>query len=101
MKALEDGMLVHNHILLYGLQQSLYLRSKLVNMYSACESMTNGQKLFDKISKRNVLLWNSMIRGYANSGFWEEALGIYYEMLRHGLQLDGYTFLVLSRHMQA
>eukprot|EP00253_Pinus_taeda_P025313 PITA_25313 len=92
MKALEDGRLVHNRILLYGLEQSLYLISKLVNMYSVCGSMKDARKLFDKISKRNVLLWNSMIRGYANNGFWEGALGLYYEMPRHGLQADRYTF---------
>eukprot|EP01018_Ginkgo_biloba_P015183 Gb_08062 [translate_table: standard] len=97
IKALEEGREVHAYIVSTGLEQSVYLRSKLVNMYAMCGSLENARHVFDKTSKRNVLLWNSMIRGYARNGFLEDALTLYCEMHRTEMKPDKYTFPIVLK----
>eukprot|EP01018_Ginkgo_biloba_P020817 Gb_00206 [translate_table: standard] len=83
---------VHAHIFITGLHQKIVLGTKLVNMYGMCGSMENARLVFDKAHDRNVFLWNVMIRGYARNGPFEEALALYYQMQRSGIQPDNFTF---------
>eukprot|EP01018_Ginkgo_biloba_P020809 Gb_00201 [translate_table: standard] len=83
---------VHAHIFTTGLDQDIFLGAKLVSMYAMCGSVENARLVFDKIYKRNVFLWNAMIRVYARNGPSEEALAIYYQMQQTGTQPDKYTF---------
>eukprot|EP01018_Ginkgo_biloba_P032702 Gb_11925 [translate_table: standard] len=92
MKALTEGKQVHARIVLNGLAQNANLGTKLVNMYTVCGSMVEARLIFDKLLKRNLTLWNVMIRGYARNGNCEEALTLYYQMQREGMQPDDFTF---------
>lgn len=92
MKSLSDGKEVHAHMLLSGLNQDEYLGTKLVNMYANCGSMEDARQVFEKMSKRNVRLWNAMVRGYACNGSLEETLKIFYQMQWEGEQPNNFTF---------
>eukprot|EP01018_Ginkgo_biloba_P026381 Gb_16448 [translate_table: standard] len=89
MKALTQ---VHARILTTGLEQTIFLQTKLVSMYAMYGSMEYARLVFEKICKPNVSLWNLMIRWYAKDGPCEEALALYYQMLREGIQPDNFTF---------
>ena len=39
-----------------------------------------GKQQFDSMPKRDVASWNSMIRGFANVGQYEEALALFHDM---------------------
>ena len=39
-----------------------------------------GKQLFDSMPERDVASWNSMIRGFANVGQYEEALALFHDM---------------------
>eukprot|EP01018_Ginkgo_biloba_P030400 Gb_19693 [translate_table: standard] len=92
MKALKEGKQVHNRMLSSGFEQNPFLGSKIVSMYSMCGSVIDARLVFEKIVKRNVLLWNEMIRGYVRNGQYEDALTLYHEMQRSNMQPDKYTF---------
>eukprot|EP01018_Ginkgo_biloba_P033250 Gb_04533 [translate_table: standard] len=83
---------IHAHILIHGHDQNILLETKLVNSYAMCFSLENACRVFDKICKPNVFLWNAMIRGYAKNGLCEELLTFYYQMQLSGVQPDNYTF---------
>eukprot|EP01018_Ginkgo_biloba_P022393 Gb_37554 [translate_table: standard] len=91
-KALTEGKQVHTHMLRTQIQVNAFLASNLVSMYAKCGNLGEARRVFDKISKRNALLWNGMIRGYAMHGYCEEALAIYYQMQQAGVQPDSFTF---------
>eukprot|EP01018_Ginkgo_biloba_P020997 Gb_22288 [translate_table: standard] len=92
MKALAEGKQVHAHMLISGFEQNVFLSAKLVSMYANCKNTENACQVFDKITKPNVYLWNTMIRGYTRSGFCEDALALFYQMQEAGLQPDNFTF---------
>ncbi|XP_028059679.1 putative pentatricopeptide repeat-containing protein At3g11460, mitochondrial [Camellia sinensis] len=54
--------------------------------------MDYARKLFDLIPERDLFLWNTMIRGYADLGPCQEAIVLYRDMHRIGLLPDSYTF---------
>eukprot|EP01018_Ginkgo_biloba_P030238 Gb_09382 [translate_table: standard] len=91
-KALAEGKEVHAHMRRNGLNEKVNLQTKLVSMYAVCGSLVDARHTFDKMRKRNVSLWNAMIRGYANNGLSDEALAIFGQMQRTDVQLDHHTF---------
>ncbi|XP_057824446.2 pentatricopeptide repeat-containing protein DOT4, chloroplastic-like isoform X2 [Cryptomeria japonica] len=93
-KALTPGKQVHAHIILTGLNQDSFLKSKLLNFYVMCENLKDARQLFDTIPKQitHAFLWNVMIKGYASGGFSEKAIGMYYQMYLVGIEPDNFTF---------
>eukprot|EP01018_Ginkgo_biloba_P026598 Gb_12372 [translate_table: standard] len=89
MKSLKQ---VHAQILLNELDQNISLGSKLVSMYAMFGSLENARLVFDKINKRNIVLWNAMIRGLARKGLFGEILTLYFQMQQAGIQPDNFTF---------
>jgi pentatricopeptide repeat protein len=46
-----------------------------------------------KHKQHNVFLWNDMIRDYVKNGFCDEALRMYYQMQRAGIEPDKLVFI--------
>ncbi|KAL4204934.1 hypothetical protein AMTRI_Chr01g112170 [Amborella trichopoda] len=91
-KAIKPGKQIHARLLQMGFGYDPILATKLVNLYAIyCDSLPFARKLFDKIPKRNIFLWNVLIRGYAWNGPLEEALNLYYDLLKLGLKPDNFT----------
>lgn len=91
-KAVNPGKQIHALISQMGFGFHAVLATKLVNLYSACDSLHNAHQLFDRIPQRNLFLWNVLIRGYAWNGPYEVAIELYYRLLELGLVPDNFTF---------
>lgn len=92
-KAIEPGKQLHAHLCLNGVVfYNVNLTTQLVNLYSVCNSVSYAHYLFDRIPKRNIFLWNILIRGYAWNGPHEAAISLYRQLLEHGLVPDNFTF---------
>eukprot|EP01018_Ginkgo_biloba_P034186 Gb_33064 [translate_table: standard] len=83
---------VHAQIFITGLHQNVFLGTKLVSIYAEGTNMDDARLVFDKMHKRDVILWNAMIKGYATNGRCEESLELYYRMQRTGIQPNNFTF---------
>eukprot|EP01018_Ginkgo_biloba_P030661 Gb_29995 [translate_table: standard] len=82
---------VHARILITGLHENLFVGTKLVSMYSIHGNLQSARLVFDKIYNPNIYLWNAIIRGYVSVELHEEAIALYYQMQRIGIQPDRYT----------
>ncbi|PIA63992.1 hypothetical protein AQUCO_00201353v1 [Aquilegia coerulea] len=92
-KSLVEGKKIHEHILKNKTHiTKTILLDKLTCMYLACGEIDLARSVFDQIPRRNVILWNSMIRGYAWKGPLDQAIGVYYEMLDLGIKPNKFTF---------
>ncbi|EEF46437.1 pentatricopeptide repeat-containing protein, putative [Ricinus communis] len=91
-KALIPGKQLHASLCHVGLQFDRVLAPKLVNLYCICNSLCEARLLFDKIPKRNLFLWNVLIRGYAWYGPYEASIQLYYKIFDYGLVPDNFTF---------
>ncbi|XP_057843036.1 pentatricopeptide repeat-containing protein At4g02750 [Cryptomeria japonica] len=80
MGALKQGMEIHRSIVESGFFSDVVVASALVDMYAKCGIIHKAQKLFDKISQRNVISWNAMIAAYLQNGVFDEALKLFKAM---------------------
>ncbi|KAK9280289.1 hypothetical protein L1049_013977 [Liquidambar formosana] len=70
---LKRGKEIHGYALVIGVEEDVYVRSTLVDMYAKCGFISEARTLFHTMSERNTVTWNSMIFGYANHGYCSES----------------------------
>ncbi|KAG6412882.1 hypothetical protein SASPL_125575 [Salvia splendens] len=76
---------------------SVVLGNALVDMYAKCGSTTRARSVFDRMPRRDVISWTSMIVGHAVNGEGEESLATFQQMCAEKLVPNSVTFLgVLS-----
>ncbi|XVE50006.1 hypothetical protein DITRI_Ditri01bG0127400 [Diplodiscus trichospermus] len=90
--ALELGKWVDAFISRNGLKRTISLGTALIDMYSRCGSIDDSIKIFNGMPVKNVLTWTVLINGLAVHGRSKEALKVFYEMRKIGLQPDRVTF---------
>ncbi|EEF51490.1 pentatricopeptide repeat-containing protein, putative [Ricinus communis] len=78
--AIYGGRGIHGHAIKLGLYSDLFVQNSLISFYSACEFVSNSRKLFDEMSNRDVVSWNSMIIGYLRSGDLDQSLNLFRKM---------------------
>lgn len=66
--SLEQGKQLHSYVIERGVESSVVLDIGLVDMYVKCGNVEIAHKLFERILKRNVVLWNANIIGYSQNG---------------------------------
>eukprot|EP01018_Ginkgo_biloba_P002684 Gb_08253 [translate_table: standard] len=79
-KALQEGKLVHAHMMKGGLESDRFLRNHLLNMYAKCGSLAHAHKMFDKMPERNLISWNTLIGGYVQGGSVDDARRLFDKM---------------------
>eukprot|EP01018_Ginkgo_biloba_P017986 Gb_15352 [translate_table: standard] len=77
LAALKLGKEFHEQIIRSGFQSNVFVGSALVDMYVKCDNVEEALKVFDKMTERNVVSWNTMITGYAQNGQVVEALELF------------------------
>eukprot|EP01018_Ginkgo_biloba_P031865 Gb_04144 [translate_table: standard] len=92
---LERGKEVHEEIRRSGFQSDVFVGSALVDMYVKCGNIEDARHVFDKMPERNVVSWNALMAGYVQNGHGEEALALFHEMLRLGIQPNEFTFATI------
>ncbi|XP_057820816.2 pentatricopeptide repeat-containing protein At2g22070 [Cryptomeria japonica] len=90
---LEQGKQVHPHIIKSGNEMAAFVGSSLVDMYAKCGSIDDARKAFDKQSKNDVVLWTTIITGYAQHGLGHQAIELFQQMLQAGIKPNAISFL--------
>jgi hypothetical protein len=73
-KALRFGKQLHGVVVKKLYKEDIHVGSALVTMYARCGDVFDAQVVFDKMTRRNTITWTSMISGYEQSGYGEEAI---------------------------
>eukprot|EP01018_Ginkgo_biloba_P001657 Gb_20195 [translate_table: standard] len=92
-KNLPEAKLVHAHMIQTGFKcRDISLGNKLVTMYAKCGNMVDADGVFNQMPERDVVSWTAMIVACARHGYSEEALALFRQMQRTGIQPNGFTF---------
>ncbi|CAL0325621.1 unnamed protein product [Lupinus luteus] len=91
--ALSFGKSLHQLIKSKNLETNIYVLTALVDMYAKCGNISEALQLFDSMSEKNTVTWNTMIFGYGLHGYGREALMLFNEMLHLGFHPSSVTFL--------
>ncbi|GFP98872.1 pentatricopeptide repeat-containing protein at1g53600 mitochondrial [Phtheirospermum japonicum] len=91
------GLQIHASVFKMDMEHNLSIRNSLVSMYSKCGIINDAYKIFESITKPNIVSFNSMITGFAYNGFGGEAIELFRKLVDEGHEPNEVTFLgVLS-----
>ncbi|KAL3616642.1 hypothetical protein CASFOL_039036 [Castilleja foliolosa] len=58
-----------------------FVASALVDMYCNCKRVVSGRRVFDSASDWKLELWNTMLAGYTQNGFYNDALMLFMKLM--------------------
>ena len=93
--ALNQGLQIHSCVLKMSLEYDLSIQNSLTSFYSKCGNVMDAYRIFIDIVEPNVISYNSIINGFAQNGFGEEALSVHKKMQSEGLEPNRVTFLAV------
>ncbi|GER49799.1 pentatricopeptide repeat-containing protein [Striga asiatica] len=96
MDNLKLGVQIHCTAVKNGLDLTLFTGNGLVSMYGKCGDLVCARKVFDEMPLKDIVSWNSMVAGYAQTGLFDKALEVCKEMVSLGLKPDPGTMASLS-----
>lgn len=97
LSSLRLGKCVHSHALVSGHGSDRFVEAALVTFYAKSGDLGVARKVFDEMSERTVVAWNSMISAYEQNGCAREAIEVFCRMRERGVPPDSTTFVsVLS-----
>ncbi|KFK31372.1 hypothetical protein AALP_AA6G103700 [Arabis alpina] len=90
------GSLIHSSALKLGLGSRVVVASALVDMYSKCGMLKQAELMFSTMPRKNLIVWNAMISGYARNGDATKAIKLFNQLKQEKfLKPDRFTFLNL------
>ncbi|KAJ6304232.1 hypothetical protein OIU77_017992 [Salix suchowensis] len=97
LAGLGEGQQVHMLISKSVHQDTTFVASALLNMYSKCGELSIARKIFDEvvIGQRDLVLWNSMIAAYAHHGCGMEAIELFEDMQGLGFKPNDVSYVGL------
>ncbi|KAJ8436682.1 hypothetical protein Cgig2_025512 [Carnegiea gigantea] len=68
LAALKYGICAHAYFVVRGFVVDTSICNVLIDMYAKCGKIKTAREVFDRIDKRDIVTWNSMIAGYGIHG---------------------------------
>ncbi|KAK1436613.1 hypothetical protein QVD17_02395 [Tagetes erecta] len=93
LKNLKLGKEVHNYTIRNGIDMATGVGSALIAMYSGCDDLEASYAIFNGLSTKDVVIWNSLIAASAKKGFGVGALDLLREMKLNNVHLDSVTVI--------
>ncbi|KAL6526943.1 hypothetical protein OROGR_016033 [Orobanche gracilis] len=78
-----DGLTVravHAHTVGFGYECDVYVQNALISLYSDLGILEDARRVFDEMSNRDVVSWNSVIVGCLRGGVLDLAMGLFRQM---------------------
>ncbi|MCL7030176.1 hypothetical protein MKW94_004585 [Papaver nudicaule] len=80
-KTLYFGASIHGYLYKLGMiKDNVMLGTAILDMYSKCKHVGLARMVFDEMTVKNSVSWNSMIDGYMRNGDVEDAIQLFGEM---------------------
>ncbi|KNA19726.1 hypothetical protein SOVF_059080 [Spinacia oleracea] len=95
LASLKYGACTHGYSVIRGFVADTSICNALIDMYAKCGKVKTAREVFNRMHKRDIISWNSMIAGYGIHGLGSDALALFGELRNTGLMPDGITFISL------
>ncbi|KAL3520866.1 hypothetical protein ACH5RR_019015 [Cinchona calisaya] len=92
-RSIFSGKAVHAQFIRSGLIPDVYTNNHLLSMYLKLNQMDYAQKVFDKMPKRNIISWTTLICWFSQMGLSENALNCFRSMVLEGFLPNEHTYV--------
>ncbi|XP_060181637.1 pentatricopeptide repeat-containing protein At2g40720 [Lycium barbarum] len=89
------GKAIHCYQIRHQILEDSQVENALIDMYIKSGCLKYAEYVFQYMSKRNLVTWNTMIAGYGSHSECTKAINFLNEMRKSGVTPDGVTFLSL------
>eukprot|EP00250_Pteridium_aquilinum_P012102 c20512_g1_i1 orf=45-1931(-) len=95
--SLEEGQRIHKCIMEHNLAANVNIGCALIDMYTKCGSFEEARKVFERLPKRELVVWNSMIATYSHFKRIAEALRLVQVLQQDRLKPNDITFATILK----
>ncbi|KAL0364978.1 UNVERIFIED_CONTAM: Pentatricopeptide repeat-containing protein [Sesamum angustifolium] len=74
-----------------GHHQNIDVQHKVM-AFATAEDLAYSEKIFDRVERPTLFIYNVMIKAHVKSGYWRKALFLFDELRLRGLWPDNYTY---------
>lgn len=92
--SLDHGRELHCSILKLNCAADLFVANGLVTMYASCGSLKDSERVFRGIRQPDLVSWTAMLSGCIKNGQDVEAVRLFGEMARAGIQFDAFALSI-------
>lgn len=92
---LSSGKWVHDYIKKNTIPVDAFVGTALIDMYSKSGSIRDARLVFQSTRFKNTSCYNAMIFSLAMHGLGEEAISVFEEMRRNGIEIDDVTMIAV------
>ncbi|KZV51928.1 pentatricopeptide repeat-containing protein-like [Dorcoceras hygrometricum] len=89
------GKAIHGYYIRLQIPEDIQVDNALMGMYIKSGCLNYAQNMFNSMSKRNLVSWNSIIAGFGSHSECHKAIDFFHGMRNSGIEPDGITFLSL------
>uniref|UniRef100_A0A3Q7J352 DYW domain-containing protein n=1 Tax=Solanum lycopersicum TaxID=4081 RepID=A0A3Q7J352_SOLLC len=75
------GKEIHGYAIRHGFDKDEFIGSSLIDMYANCTRVEDSYRVFNLLSEKDDVSWNSVIAGCVQNGTFVEGLGLFRQML--------------------
>ncbi|KAG9448433.1 hypothetical protein H6P81_008398 [Aristolochia fimbriata] len=93
LSAISTAYQVYGHVLQLGFDSDLFVHNAVMNLFASCGELEYARRLFENKCVRDVVSWNSILKGYIQSRKFEEGLKLFEEMFSKGVRPDEVTMI--------
>lgn len=93
--ALREGKQVQAEVVKCGLDSDVYVQNTLINFYACCKKILEAKQVFDEMSERTVVSWNSVIDACVENLWFKDGVGYFLKMRDCGFEPDETTMVVM------
>ncbi|KAH7438333.1 hypothetical protein KP509_04G010500 [Ceratopteris richardii] len=89
--------LLFSHIVEMSLDSDSFLTNNLVHCYSKHRSLDDAFFLFQRMDKNDTVPWNTMLAGFSQNGFCNQAFALFSQMIYECVKPDEVTYLAVLK----
>ncbi|XP_041017199.1 pentatricopeptide repeat-containing protein At4g39530-like [Juglans microcarpa x Juglans regia] len=88
---------IHAKLVVSRAISETHVANTLLSLYTKCNALDHADLLFDKMPRKNVVTWTSMISAYVHDGSFGRAMKMFKGMLETGDKPNKFTFSIAVR----
>lgn len=92
---LNEGRQVHGDALKHGCHRNVYVQNTLIHFYGSCKKLMDAYKVFDEMTHRTRVSWNSIISVNVECGWFYDSVELFVKMRNSGFVADETTMVIV------
>lgn len=93
--SLREGRQLHGYILKLRYHSNTFVSNSIIYMYASVGDLRTARKIFDQMTCKDIISWNTMMMAYAIHGMGNMSIELFSEMKRQGIKPNDSTFVSL------